>query len=268
MTKGLDLYDTHYVNIEAETYKEIRYETYGKQVGQTSWITLEEAEKFLSWLDINPSSNVLEVACGSGGITVLISHSIGAKAVGVDISVDAIKAATERAKKAGQEEHVQFLAADASIPLNFPDGSFDAIFCNDSINHLSDRATVLKDWFRLLKPSGRLVYTDPIIVSGIISNEEIAIRSSIGFYLFTPLGENQRLLEKAGFDLLETEDVTEKMSVISDRWREARAIRQDLLVNFEGKERYEGLQNFLYVVHKLASEKRLSRIAFSARKAE
>ena len=203
-----------------------------------------------------------------GGITVLIAQNSGAKAIGVDIRVDAIEAATERAKNAGQAEHVQFLAADASSPLDFPDRSFDAIFCNDSINHFSDRAAVLKDWFRLLKPSGRLVYTDPIIVSGILSNEEIAVRSSIGFYLFTPLGENQRLLEEASFDLLKTEDVTEKMSLISERWREARAVREDLLIDFEGKESYEGLQNFLYVVHKLASEKRLSRIAFSVRKAE
>ena len=67
MTKHLDLYDSHYGNIEAETYKEIRNETYGEDVGQTSWITLDEAEKFLSWLDVNPSSKVLEVACGSGG---------------------------------------------------------------------------------------------------------------------------------------------------------------------------------------------------------
>jgi hypothetical protein len=43
---------------------------------------------------------------------------------------------------------------------------------------------------RVLRRGGLLLFTDPIIVSGILANDEIAIRSAIGCFLFTPEGMN------------------------------------------------------------------------------
>jgi SAM-dependent methyltransferase len=62
------------------------------------------------------------------------------------------------------------------------------------MSHLPGRLQILKEWYRVLHPGGRLLYTDPIIVTGLLSYEEIAIRSSIGYFLFTPPGEDERLL--------------------------------------------------------------------------
>jgi hypothetical protein len=42
------------------------------------------------------------------------------------------------------------------------------------------------EWARLLKPNGRLLFTDPTVVTGPLTNAEIAVRSSAGFYLFVP----------------------------------------------------------------------------------
>ena len=39
---------------------------------------------------------------------------------------------------------------------------------------------VLVDWARLLRPSGRLLFTDPLTVTGPLGSDEIAIRTSIG----------------------------------------------------------------------------------------
>jgi len=43
----------------------------------------------------------------------------------------------------------------------------------------------------------------------ILSHEEIAARSSIGYYAFSPPGENERLLHAAGFQLISATDTTE-----------------------------------------------------------
>ena len=88
---------------------------------------------------------------------------------------------------------------DAGRPLPFPDESFDAIFCNDSLNHLPGRSGVLRDWYRVLRPGAPALFTDPIVVTGQLTNEEMRVRSSIGFFLFTPLGHNEHLLAEAGF---------------------------------------------------------------------
>ena len=58
------------------------------------------------------------------------------------------------------------LRADASDTLPFEDRSFDAILCIDAINHRPARPRVLDDWGGLLRPGGRLFFTDPVVISG------------------------------------------------------------------------------------------------------
>jgi SAM-dependent methyltransferase len=188
----------------------------------------------------------------------------GAQCVGVDINAQGIEAAVRRAQLQGLTSQVAFQVADAACRLVFPDESFDAVFCNDSINHLPARLEVLRDWHRLLRPGGRLLYTDPIVVTGQLTNEEIRVRSSIGFFLFTPLGCNERLLADAGFRLIEVRDLTDAVASVARRWQEARGLRRAALVELEGEAAFDGLQRFLDAVHTLASERRLSRYMYLA----
>lgn len=268
MQEQSDLYDSHYGNLQTQVYQEIRRDTYGEDLGQTSWITVDECREFLRWLALTAGSRLLDVACGSGGVACFISSCINAQVVGIDINEHAIEAASERAHAAGLHRNVQFKVADGSQPLPFPDEVFDAVFCNDSINHLPDRSAVLQEWHRILRPKGKVLYTDPIVVTGMLTNEEMATRSSIGFFLFTPVEENERLLEQAGFTLLKKENATDRTARVSKRWYEAREQRWEVLVAFEGQENYDALQRFLKVVHRLSSEGRLSRYAYLAQKRE
>jgi hypothetical protein len=109
-----------------------------------------------------------------------------------------------------------------------------------------------------------LVYTDPIIVTGLLTKDEIATRSSIGYFLVAPPGENERLIHEAGFELLRAEDRTEAVAQVSRRWYDSRAAHREDLLKIEGEETLEGLQRFLAIVHTLSSEGRLSRYAFLA----
>jgi SAM-dependent methyltransferase len=262
----VNLYDGHYGHMATDPQVEVRRETYGEDLGQASWITADEARGWFDLLRLGAGTRALEVACGSGGVTCALAARTGARSVGVDINSRGIEAARARAERAGLSAQVSFDIADASLRLPFPDESFDAVLCNDSINHLPDRSAVLRDWFRVLRPGGRVLFTDPIVVTGQLSNEEIRVRSSIGFFLFTPVGCNERSLEEAGFRVLQVRDVTDAVVSVSGGWRTARAKRKDQLVALEGDDAFEGLQRFLSAVHTLASERRLSRYAFLAEK--
>jgi hypothetical protein len=74
------------------------------------------------------------------------------------------------------------------------------------------------------------------------------------------------LIQEAGFVLLRKLDVTENNAIVPKRWYDARAKRRDELVKIEGEAEFEKTQQFLSVVHTLASERRLSRFAFLAQK--
>jgi SAM-dependent methyltransferase len=132
--------------------------------------------------------------------------------------------------------------------------------------HLPDRGRLFGEWRRVLRPGGRMLYTDPVVVSGLVSKEELATRSSTGYFEFCPPGVNERLIRQAGFELMPAEDVTENKVEVSRRWHAARRQRAAELIRLEGEETFAGLQRFLATVHRLTSERRLSRFAYLGRK--
>jgi len=134
--------------------------------------------------------------------------------------------------------------------------------------HLPRRGDVLREWFRVLKPGGRMLFTDAMVITGLLSNEEIATRSSIGSYFFLPPGQNERLIRASGFELVRADDVTANAAIVAKRWHDARARRARDLARIEGEANFEGLQKFLWRVHVLSVEGRLSRYAYLARKPE
>jgi SAM-dependent methyltransferase len=266
MSAEVDLYDGHNGHLDADPQQAVRCEAYDEDLGQASWITLAEARECFRLLALGAGQSALEVACGSGGVTCRMAIETGAACTGVDINTHAIEAARTRAREQHLTAQVSFQQADAGQRLPFADASFDAVFCNDSINHLPARPDVLRDWQRVLRPGGRVLFTDPIVVTGQLSNEEIRVRSSIGFFLFTPPGHNERLLSESGFLVHEVRDVTDAVESIAKKWGDAREKRRAALIELEGQENFARLQQFLDAVHTLAHERRLSRYLYLASK--
>jgi SAM-dependent methyltransferase len=266
MSDSVDLYNTTFSHFCEPVFARIRHEAYGEDIGQNSWLTADEYRTYIAWLQVGAGSHVLEVGCGAGGPALFLAHMTGAQVSGVDINAHGIAAGNAMAREQHLEARVHFEQADASGALPFTDGTFDALVCIDAINHLPDRPKVLQEWSRVVKAGGRLLFTDPTTVMGVVSSEEIAIRSSIGYYLFAPPGEDARLIALAGLQVERQEDVTENMAAISQRRCEARRRARAELLAFEGEQSYEGQQRFLAMVHQLASERRLSRYAYLARK--
>lgn len=266
MADKVPFYGSTYGNFGAEVPAAVRAETYGRDIGQNSWLTADEQERFGRALDLSPGKRLLEVASGSGGPALFLAETFGVAVTGIDISEAGVAAANAVAAERGLAAAATFTAVDATGALPFADASFDAVQCIDAINHLRDRPAVLAEWRRVLRPGGRLLYTDPIVVTGILTSEEIATRSAIGFFLFVPDGENQRLLREAGFALLRHDDVTGNEVETSSRWIAAREKRRAELIAIEGAETYDGTQAFLRTVHALSASRRLSRHLFVARR--
>jgi len=217
MLASTDLFTSSYKNYAAALYKEIREETFGEDIGQTSWITADEYRQYFSLLKISPSTNVLEVAAGSGGPALFMTKETGCNLTGIDINENGVNNAQDLAADFGLTRKMRFLKLDASEPLPFSDNWFDIVISIDSINHLKDRDKVLKEFSRVLKKGGRLLFTDAVVVTGILSNEEIAVRSAPGYFLFVPEGENERLIKEAGFNNVQSKNITEAVATISLR---------------------------------------------------
>jgi SAM-dependent methyltransferase len=262
----VDLYDSAYGNYASETYRQIRVETYGDDFGQTSWISSEECREIPKLLALTRDSNVLEIGCGSGGYALHLAETTGARILGVDLNESGIHNANHLAQTKGLAAQARFELHDVSQNLPTAPHTFDAAFANDVLCHIPGRPALLAEIFRVLKPGSRLVFSDALVIGGMISHEEIATRSSIGLYVYCPPGENERLLTQAGFIQIHAKDTTAQAAQIAKRWHDARAKRQPALVAAETEANFTGLQKFLLSVHTLTNERRLLRYLYSATK--
>jgi arsenite methyltransferase len=155
---------------------------------------------------LNPGETVLDLGSG-GGIDVLLSaRRVGptGKAYGLDMTDEMLSLANENKRRAGAE-NVEFLKGDIeNIPL--PDSSVDVIISNCVINLSGDKASVLREAFRVLKPGGRFAVSD-VIVRGEVP---AAVKRSMELWIGCVAGaleeqEFKSLLADAGFVDVEIE---------------------------------------------------------------
>ena len=133
---GVAHYDANYGNFQTELYAQIRREAFGEDIGQSSWTTAAEHDRFVALLDLAAGKKLLDIACGSGGPVLRTASLTGCSVVGIDIHEDAVSTGNSLAAQRGLTGRAEFRVADATTQLPFPDASFDAITCIDAINHL------------------------------------------------------------------------------------------------------------------------------------
>lgn len=150
--------------------------------------------------ELNAGEVVLDLGSG-GGIDVLLSaRRVGptGKAFGLDMTDDMLTLARQNADEAGVD-NVEFLKGQIEqIPL--PDASVDVIISNCVINLSGDKARVLAEAFRVLKPGGRFAVSD-VVVRGDVPE---AVRRNMELWVGCVAGaleesEFKRLLASVGF---------------------------------------------------------------------
>jgi SAM-dependent methyltransferase len=156
--------------------------------------------------ELKPGETVLDLGSG-GGIDVLLSaRRVGSTgfAYGLDMT-DEMLAVAERNAAEASATNVTFLKGEIeAIPL--PDASVDVVISNCVINLSTDKAQVLREAFRVLRPGGRFAVSD-VVVQGQLAAE---IRTNVELWAGCIAGALEettyrRLLTDAGFDDVEIE---------------------------------------------------------------
>jgi len=110
-------------------------------------------------LKLKDGMHVLDVGSGIGGPARYIAAHHQAKVTGLDLTPEFVTAARELTRRCGMEDRVSFEQGNA-LTMPFPDNTFDAALCLYVGMNIEDKAGVAREIFRVLKPGGRLVWSE------------------------------------------------------------------------------------------------------------
>ncbi|MBM4432529.1 MAG: arsenite methyltransferase [Chloroflexi bacterium] len=129
---------------------------------------------------LKEGDTVLDLGSGAGFDCFLAANKVGSqgKVIGVDMTPEMLDKARENARK-GKYENVEFRLGEIE---NLPaaDNSVDVIISNCVINLAPDKARVFKEAFRVLKPGGRLMVSDIVLLKELPDFIKNSIQAYIG----------------------------------------------------------------------------------------
>ena len=116
---------------------------------------------------LQPGERVLDIACGAGDSLRLWLQAFGVRSVhGLERDPELVRLALEAARSAGLARRIRVTAGSAMDPLPRVARGFDAVLCVDAAYHLSPRSRWLAEVSAVLRPGGRLAYTDLVFAGG------------------------------------------------------------------------------------------------------
>lgn len=150
---------------------------------------------------LQEGETVLDLGSGAGFDCFLAAGKVGknGKVIGVDMTPEMVAKAQENARK-GNYPNVEFRLGDIEkLPVS--DNSVDIVISNCVINLAPDKGQVFKEIFRVLKPGGRLMISDIVLLEKLPDS----IRKSVEAYVGCIAGAVEKdkyltFIKEAGFN--------------------------------------------------------------------
>ncbi len=152
---------------------------------------------------------VLDLGSGAGFDAFLAARKVGktGRVIGIDMTPEMVEKAGKNAEKGGYK-NVEFRFGEIE-KLPVEDNAVDVIISNCVINLSPDKESVFKEAFRVLRPGGRLMISDLVLVKEL----PVSIRESVEAYVGCLAGavfkdEYLKFMKKAGFENIKIEGET------------------------------------------------------------
>jgi len=119
----------------------------------------------LERLDVRPGHRLLDAGCGEGR-HCFGALERGARVVGLDLDIEALRADVPRLRRRARELGLcgEMVHGD-TFHLPFADGTFDRVICSEVMEHVHDYRGAARELARVLRPGGRAAITIPTATS-------------------------------------------------------------------------------------------------------
>lgn len=178
----------------------------GCDYGGTSWMTRSEAEQIGTLLGLRPGKHLLEVGAGSGWPGLFFARTTGCAVTLVDIPLEAIRIAAERAIADQLDDRCSATVSDGAA-LPFGGNSFDAISHSDVLCCLEAKSSVLRACRQVIRTGGRMVFSVISIAPG-LSSEDYRLAVDAGPPFVESAIDYPTMLRQTGWTIMDCVDLT------------------------------------------------------------
>jgi sarcosine/dimethylglycine N-methyltransferase len=112
---------------------------------------------------IDDTSRVLDLCSGLGGPSRYLAHNYGCRIVGIDLTESRVEGARRLTRMAKLDGLVSFESTNA-LEMSFKDATFDVLISQEAFCHIPEKTRLIAQCARVLKPGGRLAFTDILVV--------------------------------------------------------------------------------------------------------
>ncbi|WP_193367374.1 SAM-dependent methyltransferase [Pelagibius marinus] len=209
----------------------------GCDYGGTSWTTRSEADRMAARLALRPGVRLLDLGAGSGWPGLYLAATTGCDATLVDLPVNGLKIARDRAREDGLASRVRAMVADAAA-LPFAEGAFDAISHSDLLCCLKQKGEVLAACRRAVRDGGRMVFT-VISVAPDLPPARYRLAVARGPEFLETDSDYPALLAEAGWAVVESDDITSDYVGSCRRQLDADMTQKEPLTALIGAEEFD-----------------------------
>lgn len=130
--------------------------SWGEHAAYTDHRSAQETSEMVDLVQLAPGHQVLELACGAGGLGLAAARRVGPQGTVLlsDVAAEMVDIARERAR--AQQATMARTAVLDLEDIDQPDGHFDAVLCRHGLQFCSDPARAAQEINRVLRPGGRV----------------------------------------------------------------------------------------------------------------
>ena len=186
--------------------KKLEQAALGCDYGGTSWTTRSQAEAIVSSLDLDSTSRLLDIGAGAGWPGLLLGKLSRCDVTLLDIPVNALTQAVQRAKEDGMTDKVRVISASGTS-MPFDDRTFDRISHSDVLCCLPEKLELLQESRRVARDAARTHFS-VILPAENISDAEYQEVVTTGPPFIGLDGRYADLLSATDWRMEQCEDVT------------------------------------------------------------
>jgi ubiquinone/menaquinone biosynthesis C-methylase UbiE len=178
---------------------------------------------------IGQGTRVADFCAGLGGPARYLAYRYGADITGIELTPARVKGAQELTRCVGLQDKVRVIEGNVmQAPLT--DASIDVVVSQEALLHVPDKRRALAEAFRILKPGGRIAFTDWVAHRPLSAADRALMWQGMAVTELFTLPAYAGLVCDAGFADISTEDLTREWgAILTQRLAMYRKLREETI---------------------------------------